>query len=184
MAKQTGRHIHVQEKHLNYAALALALVAIAALGVTAWALFFRQTEPSILAPDYAPQELEENAEEMEDTGREKLDAAPGGGAVSLQYQDQVVVELGRARASLNYGNPAESTQDVLVQIVVRDTLIAQSGRLTPGHQVKTLALEENAAGTLQPGGYDGKFVVSFYDPDTGAKANVDTEIPVSVTVLE
>ena len=152
--------------------------------MTVWALFFRKTEPSILAPDYAPQELEENAEEMEDTGAEKLEAPEGGGSVSLMYQDEVVVQLGRNLASLDYGNPQESTQDVLIQIVVQDTLIAQSGRLTPGHSVSTLTLAEGAAERLEPGGYDGKFIISFYDPDTGAKANVNTEIPITVTVME
>ncbi len=184
MARETGRHVQVPERHLNIAALVLGLVAAAALGVTVWALFFRETEPTILAPDYAPQELERNAEDMEDTGAEKLEASSGGGAVSLMYQDQVVVQLSQGTAALNYGNPRESTQDVLVQIVVQDRLIAQSGLLTPGHQVNRLSLAEGAAELLEPGGYEGKFILSFYDPDTAEKANVNTEVPITVTVME
>ena len=184
MAKNTGRHVQIPERRLNIAALILGLVAVAAVAVTVWALFFRKTEPSILAPDYAPQELEENAEEMEDTGREKLESEEGGGAVSLEFQTEAIVQLGRGIVSLSYGNPQESNQDVLLQVVIQDTLIAQSGRLTPGHSVSTLTLAEGAAERLEPGGYDGKFIISFYDPDTGAKANVNTEIPITVTVME
>lgn len=184
MARKTGKHVLVKEKHLNIAALILALVALLAIAVTVWALFFRQTKPSILAPDYAPQEMERNAEEFDAGGAEKLNAASGGGAVSLMYQNQVVIQLEREAAALSYGNPKESTQDVLVQIVVQDTLIAQSGLLTPGHQVNRLDLEEDAAELLEPGGYEGKFIISFYDPDTGEKANVNTEIPITVTVVE
>ena len=54
------------------------------------------------------------------------------------FKDKVTIELGKNSASLYYANPAESTQDILVQIVVHDKLIAQSGRIVPGTQVKSL----------------------------------------------
>ncbi len=162
----------------------LAAVTVVAVAVTIWAVFFRQPSKAVLAPDYAPQETEQNAEEMEDSGAEKLDAPEGGGSMNLMFQDDVTIELGTNTATFYYGNPAESTQDVLLQIVIQDTLIAQSGLLTAGHEVRTLTLEEGAADTLQPGGYDGKLILSFYHPQTGEKANVNTEIPVSITVKE
>ena len=34
------------------------------------------------------------------------------------------------------------------------------------------------------GGYDGKFVVLYYDRASGERAMINTEIPVSVTVTE
>ena len=116
--------------------------------------------------------------------KDKLDAPAGGGSVNLMFQDKVTIDLSDNAATLYYGNPSESTQDVLLQIVVQDTLIAQSGRIVPGNQVKTLELAEDAAKTLQPGGYDGKLVLSFYNPETGEKATVNTEIPVKITVEE
>lgn len=36
----------------------LLLITLIAVGVTIWALFFRSTGP-VLAPDYAPQEMEQ-----------------------------------------------------------------------------------------------------------------------------
>lgn len=164
--------------------LLLGLVTVTAVSITVWAIAFREPEVSILAPDYAPQELEQNAEEMESTSAEKLDAPAGGGSVNLMFQDKVTVSLSEKTASLYYGNPSESTQDVLLQVVVQDTVIAQSGRLVPGTQVSSLDLAREAVEALQPGGYDGKLVVSFYDPVTGEKASVNTEIPVSITVAE
>ena len=61
-------------------------------------------------------------------------------------------------------------------------ILAQSGKLSPGKQLDTLELLEGAASRLQPGGYNGQFVVLFYQPDTGEKTIVNTEIPVDVTV--
>ena len=164
--------------------LLLVLVTAVAVGVSVWALFFRQPEVSVLAPDYAPQDIEQNAEDMGDSSKDKLDAPEGGGSVNLMFQDKVTIDLSDNAATLYYGNPSESTQDVLLQIVVQDTLIAQSGRIIPGNQVKKLNLADGAKKTLQTGGYDGKLVLSFYNPETGEKATVNSEIPVKITVTD
>jgi hypothetical protein len=58
----------------------------------------------------------------------------------------------------------------------------QSGRITPGNKVNSLALLKDAEKKLTKGGYDGKFVVLYYNQDTGEKAILKTEIPVTVTV--
>jgi hypothetical protein len=48
--------------------------------------------------------------------------------------------------------------------------------------VNSLALLKDAEKKLTKGGYDGKFVVLYYNQDTGEKAILKTEIPVTVTV--
>lgn len=183
--RYTRRGEHVQKRKKTWIViLLLGLVTAIAIGVTVWALFFRQPEVSVLAPDYAPQEIEQNAEDMEDSGKDKLDAPEGGGSVDLMFQDKVSIDLSDNAATLYYGNPSQSTQDVLLQIIVQDKLIAQSGRIVPGNLVKKLDLAEGATDILEPGGYDGKLVLSFYNPDTGEKATLNTEIPVKITVTE
>lgn len=163
--------------------LLLAIITVAALAVAGWAVFFRRSAP-VLAPDYAPVEQEPNAQPYDDGSTEKLDAEEGGGAVSLTYSDQATVDLSDKTATLVFANPAKSVQEMVVQILVDDTVIVQSGTLVPGNQVTTLALLDGAESQLQPGGYDGKFAVFYYDPDTGEKAVVNTEIPITVTVQE
>lgn len=86
----------------------MLLITVAAVGVSIWAIWFRDSAP-VLAPDYAPRQLEENAEPLGDDGDEK--------------------------------------------------------RLTAG-------------------GYNGKFIVLYYDRTSGEKAMINTEIPVTVTVTE
>ena len=158
----------------------LAAITAISVGVSIWALFFRSGESP--APDYAQVEVEENAEAIADDEGGSLDAPEGGGAVSLTYKREVGVSLSEKRASLLFANPARSTQDAVVQLMVGETVVAKSGRIVPGYQVTSLALEDGAETLLSPGGCDGKLVVLYYDPVTGERAMLDTEIPASVTV--
>ena len=49
-------------------------------------------------------------------------------------------------------------------------------------QIEKLDLLEETAAKLQTGGYNGQFVVLYYQPDTREKTIVNTEIPVNITV--
>ena len=64
----------------------LALITVAALGVTMWALFLREPDEGgkvILNPDYAPQNKEENAETIPDDTGDKMENPEGGGRWGL-----------------------------------------------------------------------------------------------------
>ena len=136
----------------------------------------------ILSPDYAPQETEVNAEKVPNDGGDKMDTPEGGGAVSLTYSDQVSIDISQEKAYLLFVNPGKSTQDMILQIVIQGEIVVQSGRLTPGHRVTTLDLLPKAVSKLAPGGYNAKFVVFYYDKESGEKAIVNTEIPIHITV--
>ena len=152
----------------------LLLITIAAVSVTIWALFFREPE-TILPPNHTP---------IDGDSDEKMDVEEGGGAVSLTYSNKVTIDLSNEKATLMFANPGKSVQDMVVQVIVQDTVLVQSGRLTPGNQVTTLDLLDGAAKKLSPGIYEGKFLISYYDPDTGEMAVVNTEIPITITVQE
>lgn len=163
--------------------LLLLLITLVALGVSVWALFFRDTGGPTLSPDYAPQETEQHAQTIPDDTGEKLEKPEGGGSVSLTYSNKVTIDLSDRAAALYFANPGKSNQDMVIQIVIQDTVILQSGTLTPGRQVKKLDLLEGAEKLLAEGGYTGKFVVLYYDQETGEKAMVNTEIPITVNVV-
>lgn len=163
--------------------LLLLLITIAAVGVSVWAIWFRDSAP-VLAPDYAPRQIEENAEPIGDDGDEKLSQPDGGGAVGLTYAKEVGISLSDKSATLLFANPTKSNQDMVLQLVIDDVVILQSGRLEPGNRVSTLSLLDGAEKRLTAGGYDGKFVVLYYDRTSGEKAMINTEIPVTVTVTE
>lgn len=177
-----------QNKKLNKETIIaiLALITLLAVCVTIWALFFRETSEAdkiILAPDYAPQQNEENAEPIPNDTGEKMEKPEGGGSVSLTYSNEVTIDLSDKAASLYFANPGKSNQDMVIQIEIQDTIILQSGILNPGNQVKMLNLLEGVEEMLQPGGYEGKFIVLYYDQTSGEKAMVNTEIPITITVV-
>ena len=163
--------------------LFLLVISIAASCVSVWALFFRETKPSF-APDYEIPEKEEHAESIPNDSDEKLDAPQGGGAVSLTYANQVGIDLSTGEISLLFANPGKSNQDVVLQIVIQDQIIAQSGTISPGYRLTNLELLEGMADMLSPGGYNGKFVVLYYDQETGEKSIVNTEIPIQISVSQ
>lgn len=170
------------DKRKKILIIVLILLLLITIGITIWALFFRNTTP-VLAPDYAPQQTEENAEPIvDDSDGEKLQQQQGGGAVSLTYSKEVTIDLSDKTANLMFANPGKSNQDMMIQIVIQDTVIVQSGLLTPGYQVTKLDLFDNAK--LSSGTYEGKFVVLYYQKDTGEKAMLNTEIPLTITVKE
>ncbi len=167
----------------------LALIAVAALGVTMWALFFREPpaaddgNKTILPPDYAPQKQEQNAETIPDYTGEKMEASEGGGAVSLNYSNKVTIDISDEAAGLYFANPDKSNQDMVIKIAIQDTVLIQSETLKPGNQVKLLSLADGAEEGLHPGSYEGKLIVLYYDPIDGERSIVNTEIPITINVV-
>ena len=160
----------------------LLLVTVSAVCVTVWALFFRAPE-AVLTPDHAPAAEEHAAPIPGDSGTHD-NAQPGSGRVSLTYSNQVTVRLDGQTAQLLFANPGRSNQNMVLQLVIQDRVILQSGRIAPGNQVEELGVAPEMAAILMPGGYEGVFLIHFYDPVSGEKAIVTTEIPVTVTVRE
>ena len=165
----------------------LAVITLACVMTVIVVLVGQNNEPpTVLSPDYAPKEEDPNAEKIPDDNGDKLDAPEGGGAVSLVYTTNVSVDISNKKATLLFGNPQKSNQDLVVQIVVKDQVIVQSGRITPGSRVTALDLLHDAP-KLGAGTYTDencKFVVLYYDKDSGEKAILNTEIPITVTVQE
>ena len=172
-----------QKDKTKWIILLLLLITVGAVCVTVWALFFRSTSV-VLAPDYAPEETEAYAQTIPNDSGEKKKSEDGGGSVSLTYSNQVSIDLSDESASLMFANPGRSNQDMIIQIVIQDQVIVQSGKLTAGNQVMTLDLLEDAAKKLSPGGYEGMFLILYYSQETGEKAIVNTEIPSHITVQE
>ena len=157
-------------------------ITIVAVSVTVWAVFLRKPQ-QMLAPDYAPIEQEANAQKIEGENGDKMVAPKGGGSVSLSYSNKVSIDLSEKVAVLSFSNPGKSTQDMVLQIVVQDVVLVQSGTLTPGNRITKLDLPNGIEKQLAPGGYEGMFKIFYYSPETGEKAMVNTQVPVSITVV-
>ena len=141
----------------------------------------------VLEPDYPQMTEDPNADTIPDDDSEKPVVSNGGGSVTISFMDNVTYSLSTGELSLYYQNPNASTHNVVVQVIlesgVHEYLLAQSGILTPGHQVTALQADAGAP-QLSVGGYNGKLKLLFYDPETGERAIVDTDIPCTVSVVE
>ncbi|MBQ4137670.1 MAG: hypothetical protein IJD67_06120 [Clostridia bacterium] len=112
-----------------------------------------------------------------------MGAPDGGGAVGMVYKEEITVDLSDKKATLHFVNPSRSTHNVTVQLVVNDTVIAESGLLTPGKRLSELTLKDGAS--ISEGVYadNAKLIVKFYDPTTNACSIVNSELKVTVTVV-
>ena len=123
-----------------------------------------------------------------------MEAAPGGGAVALNYSDKVTYTLSNNKVSLQFANPSSSTQSMILQIIIygaedesgvtEEYLVAESGVLNPGYLVETLDGSLDKSIKLSEGMYSGVIRVLLYNPETGEKAIVNTEIPVDIAVQQ
>ncbi len=163
----------------------MAVFMAVCIGTTVWAVFIRKPVLA-LAPDYAPQQVEENATAIQGDTSKKAEAPKGGGSVTLSFSSGVTVDLSERKAHLYYGHVGESNHDLILQLVIQDTVIAQTGVIKPGYQVTEVELLSNVQQDilLSPGVYEGKFVLLFYHPETGEKAMMNSEIPQTITVQE
>lgn len=142
----------------------------------------------VLEPDYNTISDDPNAEPIESEPDESApEVSQGGGSVTISFKDQVTYSLSTGKISMFYQNPSVSTHNVVVQMILvhgeDEYLLGQSGVLKPGYQVTSMTVDKDAP-RLSAGGYDGKIRLRFYDPETGERAIVDTDIPCTITVTD
>ena len=135
------------------------------------------------------QKEEEYAEPVTGDSEEKMEVSKGGGAVSMVYQKEVHISLSDNKANLMFQNPSKSVNDIVLQLVIisedgTETVIAQSGTLSPGYKIEQLDLIKDAA-KLSVGDYTGRYNVLYYDPDSGEKAVLNGNIEgIKITVTD
>lgn len=173
-----------QEKQRKWLIVALIALIVLCIGITVWALFFRDTPGGPISPDYPPQGTQDNQTPITgDTGG-KIDSPEGGGAIRVTFGTTATASLSTKQISLYYANPAASNQNVSILLMVGETVVAKSDLITPGHEIRELVLDDYAASVLQVGGYDAELVIRSYDPESGEKAMVDTKGEITLTVTQ
>lgn len=162
--------------------LLLSIITAISLSVALWAVFLR---PAPKVTDYAPAELEPNAVSYTE-GVGVAEKQSSGGSVSIRYTKQVVVDTASKIAKLYYANPENSQSGVALQLILvdgsgKEAILGKSGLLKPGTKLEELNLED---ADCKPGSYDGKFVLTFYDMDSGEKAILNTVVDGVKVVVE
>lgn len=155
------------------------IIALLAICVAVWALFFRAPETPA-DPEISPV-ADEHLTPTDDGDDEKMPQAEGGGAVNITYSNEVTISLADATAAVQITNPTRSNQSMLIQLMIQDVKVGQSGTIPPGNQLAVIPLNENI--TIEPGSYDGKFQLLFFDVKTNQQANLTTSIPVTIRIM-
>lgn len=173
----------MNNKTRNIIIVVLCMLILICIGITVWAVFFRDTDKPPITPDYPPQGTEQNQKPIEGDTGSKMDSPEGGGAINVTYGTSATVSLSERTVTLYYANPNASNQNVAILLLIDDMVVAKSDLINPGNEVTTLALEDYAASMLQVGGYNARLLIRAYNDD-GEKAMVDTEGEVTLTVNE
>lgn len=177
----------MNNKTRNIITIVLCVLIVLCVGVTVWALFFRDQghkTPDPITPDYPPQGTEENQTPIEGDDNSKIDTPEGGGGIRLEYNVAASANLSTKKVTFHYANSGASNQNVALIIMVGETVVAKSDLILPGYEVNELTLEDYAAELLQEGGYNATLLIRAYDPESGEKAMVDTEGELTLTVTK
>lgn len=174
----------MNNKTRNIIIVALSVLIVLCVGVTVWALFFRDsgTPNTPITPDYPPQGTDNNQKPIEGDDGNKIDSPEGGGAIRVTYSPNATVSLSEKKITFYYANPGASNQNVRLLIKVGEVYIARSELITPGNYIEELTLADEAVTLLQEGGYNAELLIQSYDPETNEKAMVDTKGELTLTV--
>ena len=127
--------------------------------------------------------VDENAIKENDTSTDKMEVSNGGGAVSLEYSNQVAINKETEEVSLYLKNPSKSRENISLEIYIRenqnDKLIGESKMIPTGYSIKKLTLEDK---NINNGEYEGYIKVFFYNEETNEKEIIDTKIKIEITV--
>lgn len=145
-------------------------------------------DPVIIDPDHPLPPQDSNAEQLpSDPNSQRPDVEEGGGSLSMIYTLEAKLTLSTGKIDIYFKNPGASTHDVSVILYItsgdQQIAIAQSGLLKAGYGLNVLEFVEGTA-TLREGVYEGKYMLSLFDPETGERALVQPEIAgVTITVV-
>ena len=176
---EDGKYIAVlQDKFPFWIFFIIVLALLVVTGVSIGQMLNNPSRP-IVKPDNPLPTVDSNAEKIDGDDSQKAQSSNGGGSVSMSYMLDATLTLSDGNIDMYFQNPNASNHDVIVEMYIlsgeKEYLIAKSGLVKAGYGITSMAFIKDSA-TLSPGVYNGKFNLLYYNPDTGEKAIVETEI--------
>lgn len=119
------------------------------------------------------------AQPLEEDNTSKASSPEGGGAVSMTYTLEAEINLESGEISMYFKNPNASNHDVAVEMYIisegKETLVASSGLIKAGYGLYNMSLDIDSS-LLSKGDYEGKYKVIYYNPETGERALIESDI--------
>ncbi|MBP1575571.1 MAG: hypothetical protein J6C34_08170 [Oscillospiraceae bacterium] len=165
----------------KYAVPILMLVTMISLCVAAYFAFFYEVK-EVVAPDFMPVEQDKNVDKIVmESDTSKMEKEEGGGAVTVICKDEAVLSLGSGKINMFYQNPSRSNSAVVVQLLIGETVIAQSGSIKPGYELSEMEFLNNIE--LSVGGYNGLLKIFYYDEVTNEKSIIESVVGAEIFVV-
>lgn len=170
------------------AALLGLLVLIVATGVVIVGILNNPKPPVVIDPDNPMPSIDPDIEPIEGDTGEKETAPKGGGSVSMVYTKGVTLSLSSDKATIFYQNPNSSNHSVVLELYIisgdEEYFIGRTGLIPAGSAIYELDVSERDA-NIRAGTYTGLYRTAYYNPETGERAAVGSDITgVSVVVTE
>lgn len=152
--------------------------------------------PASIPPEHPMPDRDENSipvvgDEDSGTGGGRVESEVGGGFVSMIFTKEAEVDLSDAKIDMYFVNPQQSNHSVAIELYVtfmdRHWLVASSGRVDADYGIRAMTFNEKVSltPTTEQRIYKGKYVVRYYNPDSGERSVFTTEITdVIITVVE
>ncbi|MBR2387429.1 MAG: hypothetical protein IKB02_01530 [Clostridia bacterium] len=175
-----GNFIALHASRVPFLAIIFSMSA-AIIGATLLtvSLLMNPAPPEIVEPDNPLPVVDPLARPMEDDDSEKISSEKGGGSITIAFRGPIYVYLDQNIATLTYGNPNASNQDVVVEIYLKDEgneyFLGRSGRVPSGSALSQISIADREAG-IATGYYKAKLYFHAYEPNTGDKAIVVSSV--------
>lgn len=165
--------------------IVLVVLLLAALAV---GLFFLTRERQVIPALNPLPPKDSSVVPIESDQTSKSDHEVGGGSMTLSYSFEAKLSLSTGKIAVVFQNPFASSHYGQLELVVvsggQEVMIAQSGSIPPGTGLYEMTFNPNSA-VLSPGSYEALYRIGFFDPETGERAVVQTELKnISLTVTE
>lgn len=180
-----GENTYVALLKFRAAFILWLLLGLLLIGCLIWLIFFAGRGEDL--PTYDPMPPVDSAAtviENDDT----VQNADGGAFISMSYKLRANLSLSTGKIEIFFQNPKKSNQNAVLSLYVvsdeSETLIAKSGTILSGYELNELQFMSDQV-QIAEGRYNGKFKLSYYDPETEVPSFVQPEIvDVIITVTQ
>jgi len=107
-----------------------------------------------------------------------------GGKASIIYSHYIKIDISEKKAELIIGNMEKSEHNIVVEVIVQDEVILQSGAIMPGYKVTKLDIPGSGVNMLRAGTYSGAIRLYLYDSKTNERELLFSEISAEISVVE
>lgn len=172
-------YVAILKSRIPFLLLLFALLAGLAAGIAVLVHLLAGPTAPVIDPYHPLPAPDPNVEPIEKDNSSKADPGNGGGSVSMIYTLTAGLSLSDNSISMYFKNPNASNHDVVLELYLVDgeteIKLAQSGLIKAGYGLYEMTMIKDAA-VLQEGNYQGKYKVLYYNPDTGERALVESDI--------